>query len=143
MKDKIMRIVDANLNRSREGLRVCEDISRFALSSEASTKELRSIRHSISAIAKRFESHLGSVASSRDAVEDIGRSSRIKGGIKRGSLRDVLMSNMQRSKESLRVLEEFFKIIDLSVSKRFSRLRFKAYDVEKNILRKIDSLRNS
>ena len=107
MKDKILRIVDANLNRSREGLRVCEDIARFALSSETSTKELRSIRHSISAIAKRFESQLGSVAGSRDAVEDIGRSSRMKGGIKRGSLRDVLISNMERSKESLRVLEGF------------------------------------
>ena len=31
MKQDLLRIIDANLNRSREGLRVCEEISRFVL----------------------------------------------------------------------------------------------------------------
>ena len=43
--DKLLRIIDANLNRAREGLRVCEDISRFALGDKTATRALKSIRH--------------------------------------------------------------------------------------------------
>lgn len=142
-RNKIFRIIDANLNRSREGLRVCEDIARFALGSEAETKLLKSVRHNISSIAKRFESELGLLIDYRDPKEDVGRSSRIKVGMTRKSLRDIFAANMERAKESIRVLEEFFKLIDPSVSSRLSRLRFKTYDIEKKIIRKIEPLRYS
>ena len=58
MKEKIkrdlLRIVDANLNRSREGLRVCEEVVRFALEDARLTSEFKTLRHKISRSIKRF-----------------------------------------------------------------------------------------
>lgn len=143
VKQKIFRIIDANFNRSREGLRVCEDIARFALSSETQTRQLKIIRHTISSIAKEFELELGLLSASRDSGEDVGRASRITGGMTRKSLRDIFAANMERVKESIRVLEEFFKLVDPAVSARLSKLRFKAYDIEKAIVHKLESVRHS
>lgn len=142
MKNKIFRIIDANLNRSREGLRVCEEIARFALNNEALTKELKSVRHRISAIAREFEGKLGRMSGSRESRTDVGRSSRIKGGMARKSMGDLFAANMERAKESLRVLEEFFQLIDPSASAKFSKIRFKVYDIEKRAIQKIEPLRN-
>ena len=51
MKDRgFNRIIDANLNRSREGLRVCEEVARFHLSSPQLTRELKSVRHAVNAL---------------------------------------------------------------------------------------------
>lgn len=41
------RILDANLNRAREALRVMEDIARFALNDAALSGELKAIRHDL------------------------------------------------------------------------------------------------
>jgi len=41
---------------------------------------------------------------------------------------------MERVKESLRVLEEFSKLIDGGISDRFKRLRFRAYGAEKRLV---------
>lgn len=137
-KAKIYRIIDANYNRSREGLRVCEEIARFALNSRALTEELKRTRTAVSAIARDFEKDLGALAASRDSADDVGRASRIPGTINRRGLRDVFAANMERTKESLRVLEELYKLIDPRVALKFSKLRFKSYDIEKKALRKID-----
>jgi thiamine-phosphate pyrophosphorylase len=58
--------------------------------------------------------------------------------IKRSGIDDIFVANIERSKESLRVLEEFFKLIDMRVSAGFSRLRFDAYGIEKRALKKIE-----
>lgn len=142
MKKKIFRIIDANLNRSREGLRVCEEIARFALDDEALTRGLKLARHRISLIAKEFETNLGSVSSSRESRTDVGRSSRIKGGMSRKSLSDVFAANIERVKESLRVLEEFFQLVNPPTSSKFSKIRFNIYDIEKRVIQKIAPVRN-
>lgn len=56
---------------------------------------------------------------------------------------DIFMANMERSKESIRVLEEFSKLIDGSLSARFSKLRFRLYDIEKKVYKRASSLRNT
>lgn len=138
----VFRIIDANLNRSREALRVCEEVVRFALESETLTTQLKHVRNAVSAIARSFEKELGALAGARNVGDDIGRASRLPGGIGRKSLRDVFAANMERAKESFRVLEEFSKLIDPAASKKFARLRFKVYDIEKKAIRKIESLRH-
>lgn len=142
MKKKIFRIIDANVNRSREGLRVCEEIARFALDSRELTTQLKAVRNAVSAAARRFEKELGALAHARDAKDDVGRASRLPGGINRRNLRDIFAANMERAKESLRVLEEFFKLIDPAESMKFSRLRFKAYEIEKKAVHRIEALRH-
>ena len=47
MRPGLLRILDANSNRSREGLRVCEEVARFVLNSHPLTKDLKRLRHAI------------------------------------------------------------------------------------------------
>jgi thiamine-phosphate pyrophosphorylase len=137
----IYRIIDANFNRSREGLRVCEEIARFAIGSKELTEKLKSVRHGISTIKKDTGSGPIALISSRDVAGDVGRESNIRARTRRADLGDIFSANMQRTKESIRVLEEFFKLIDEDISRRFSRLRFKVYDIEQSSAKRLGSLK--
>lgn len=131
VKKDIFRIIDANLNRSREGLRVCEDMARFILNSQPLAKELKSVRHRISAIAEGISADSPILFSSRNSEEDVGRAARMKSEMERPGLIGIFNANMERVKEGLRVLEEFFKLIDKKTSRKCSALRFEIYDIEK------------
>jgi len=137
VEKEIFRIIDANLNRSREGLRVCEEITRFILNSSILTSELKSVRHAITQAAKRYLPKSSTVIDSRDSENDICRSSRRPSEMKRSGSRDIFSANIERVKESLRVLEEFFKLVDKAGSSKFSRLRFRVYDIEKKAGKRI------
>jgi len=137
VKKEIFRIIDANLNRSREGLRVCEEITRFALNSPSLTKELKSVRHSVTSLAKPYLLKSEGAVQSRDSESDVGRRARSKSEMRRLSTADIFAANIERVKESLRVLEEFFKLIDRKSSRRFTRLRFKAYEIEGKAVKQI------
>ena len=43
--DKIYRVIDVNLNRAAEGLRVLEDVVRFCMDREDLTRKLKNLRH--------------------------------------------------------------------------------------------------
>ena len=133
-RKEICRIVDANLNRSREGLRVCEDIARFALDSKSLTEELKRVRHGISDIAKSSSLRLEGLADARNSEGDILKRSRFESEMKRCGLSDIFAANIERVKESLRVLEEIFKLINVKSSSRFCILRFKVYALEKKAI---------
>lgn len=137
MRSDIYRIIDANLNRSREGLRVCEEMARFVLNSKALTKELKSVRHSISGIIKISPGGLKRLSESRDSEGDVLRRSCAKSEMMRLGTADIFAANIERVKESLRVLEEFFKLIDTKSSSKFCSLRFKVYTIEKKALKKV------
>lgn len=137
MRKEIFRIIDANLNRSREGLRVCEEITRLALNSPSLTKELKSVRHAITSAAKPYLLRSGGAVVSRDSVGDVGRVSRSRSEMRRLGTADIFSANIERAKESLRVLEEFFKLVDKKVSSRFSSLRFRVYEIERRAVKRI------
>jgi hypothetical protein len=137
---KIYRIIDANFNRSREGLRVCEDISRFILNSSAISRELKAVRHGVSAIIKSSPATATILLESRDAAKDVGRSFRLKTEVKRCGYADIFIASIQRVKESLRVLEEFFKLIDIELAVKLSELRFRAYEIEKKAAKRLSSV---
>lgn len=139
LESKIFRVIDANLNRSREGLRVCEEIARFILNSSALTKELRDTRHKISKIKKDMSKSNTLLIASRDTESDVGRRNASRFMTPRKSHEDILTANLERVKESLRVLEEFCRVIDESLSSRFANLRFAVYDIEKRVTQKIKS----
>jgi len=139
-KSTVNRIIDANINRTKEGLRVCEEITRFILNSRSLTLEFKKFRHEIDSAL------LGLVARSkllreRLAREDVGQS--IYGNeLKREGLKDIFFANIQRVKESIRVLEEFSKLIDVNAALRFKRARYKIYAIEKKAARRILALRS-
>ncbi|MFC1594778.1 hypothetical protein ACFL38_05570 [Candidatus Omnitrophota bacterium] len=47
----MLRILDANINRAKEGLRVCEDEARFILNDARYSRQLKSVRHKISSLS--------------------------------------------------------------------------------------------
>lgn len=137
MQKEVFRIIDANFNRSREGLRVCEDIARFVFNSPGLTEELKSVRHSISNIIKAFPATISKLFAARDTEGDVGRGVSFKSEMKRKDSTDIFYANMERVKESLRVLEEFSKLIDKKLSNRLAVLRYRAYDIEKRSIRRM------
>lgn len=142
MKKEIFRLIDANFNRSREGLRVCEDIARFIFNSPALTKELKSARHDISNTIKGFSADLNILLESRDIEKDVGKRSAFKSEMNRTDSIDIFYANLERAKESLRVMEEFFKLIDKKISVKFKASRYRVYDIEKKSIKRISSLRD-
>ena len=128
-----LRLLDANFNRSREGLRVCEDLCRFVIADRASASKLRTVRHRITEILKSLP--IDKFLSSRNVKDDFGK--HFDGPSKhRDGYRDLYLANLQRSKESLRVLEETMKVTFPSKAKYFKKLRFDLYEHEKRATHK-------
>lgn len=135
------RIIDANFNRCKEGLRVCEEIARFYLQNIGFTKKIRGLRHSLTGIIKTSKIKPLLLLQYRDSSNDIGKEFYQKS--KKKSLHGVFLANAQRAKESLRVLEEFVKLFSLPSSKKIQRLRFNFYALEKKIVEKFPNLLDS
>ena len=71
--DNVLRIIDANFNRAREGLRVIEDGLRFYYGgNETCVKRLKELRHSL---AKGVGENFGfsPLKKQRDSAGDIGK----------------------------------------------------------------------
>jgi thiamine-phosphate pyrophosphorylase len=121
---KIERLIDANLNRLKEGLRVVEDICRYVHNDRLLTPQIKTLRHQLqSAYSKERLTH-------RDIEGDTQKSSR-KSELTRTSLEDLTIANFSRSQESARVLEEVFKLQNIELSELFKQLRYRLYGVEK------------
>ena len=131
----IKRIIDANINRAKEGLRVCEEVARFILNSRALTQEFKRLRHGINSITKRPGFFLNPIEQ-RDSLNDTGKLIYAQ-ELKRKDYRDIFSANIQRVKESLRVLEEFSKLKDRSSALSFKRIRYSVYELEKKAQRKM------
>jgi len=101
---KVYRVIDANLNRAKEGLRVCEDVFRFVLDDKVLTRKLKKIRHDLTEIITVSE--IEKFIQFRNIERDVGKGS-VSQEMNRGTVQDVLCANCQRVKESVRVLEEF------------------------------------
>lgn len=142
LNKKIFRIIDANLNRLKEGLRVCEDITRFIIDDTEFTTKFKNIRHRISSLIKCLPLEIDSLIDARDTQSDVGRHNRIKSEAKRKDAQDIFRANIQRVKESLRVLEEFTKLLNSKASLGFKFSRYKVYTLEKKIIERFSALRN-
>jgi thiamine-phosphate pyrophosphorylase len=130
---KIYRVLDVNLNRVREGLRVCEDTARFIFKEKSLTRKIRRLRHDIYRIIKELDSELINFINFRNVKDDFGKTPNVLEK-KRENIRDIFLANFQRSKEALRSLEEFSKLIDKKISDKFKKIRFRLYSLEKETL---------
>jgi hypothetical protein len=127
-------IIDANTNRAKEGLRVCEDIARFVLSSRPLSSKLKSIRHALAACAAALCPDYSKLLFSRDSKGDVGRRVNLKSEFKRASFKAVLVSNFKRAEESTRVLEEISKLKSGKYAAKFKELRYKIYEAEAAVI---------
>jgi len=135
-KKKVYRILDANLNRAREGIRVAEDIARLYLNNESLSKKFKSLRHRITRIAQEsFETD--KLLFFRDSKGDVGSKGMGKMEGKRKGIASVVHANLRRAQEALRVLEEMGKLVKKDSAEKFKRVRFRIYTLEKEMGQKI------
>ena len=139
-KNSIGRIIDANINRAKEGLRVCEEVTRFMLNDRSLTTCLKAARHEIDTVAKSLSTK-EALLKERSSLKDVGRLIH-RYEFKRSNLKDIFFANIQRAKESIRVLEEFSKLINKNCALKFKRARYKLYEIEKKAAGRVSSLCN-
>jgi thiamine-phosphate pyrophosphorylase len=134
-KSAINRIIDANINRTKEGLRVLEEIVRFVLDDRKLTEKFKRIRHEIDDVIKRIPCGRN-LLEARNSIKDVGKNIYIN-ELKRNDLTDIFFANIQRIKESIRVLEEFSKLINETIAIKFKKIRYEIYQVEKEASKRI------
>ena len=122
-----LRLLDANLNRLREGIRVVEDIYRYIFNDKDTATQLKRLRHN----SRIFE--YNELLDSRDIKNDVLKHS-IPSEKNREDLTSILIANFKRAQESSRVLEEFTKLKDIKMSEKFKSIRYELYHLEKSIL---------
>jgi len=135
-------MIDANLNRSSEGLRVLEDVARFLLDDAEISQRLRTLRHDL---ARETKSLSAGLLSGRDAEHDVGRPRSKDKELTRGvtslaSLVGLVTANAKRVEESLRVIEELAKLPEMNSllnSAGFEQTRFALYILERDLISKI------
>ncbi len=128
-----IRILDANVNRCAEGIRVIEDLVRFQFCREDLTKKLRDIRHFL----RKSYAHLDDkFILARDADEDVGKEVSKKSNLdKKTDLKQICNANFKRITEALRTIEEYSKIIgEYDLSKEVESRRYESYMIEKEVL---------
>ncbi len=116
------RIIDANLNRGTEALRVLEEISRFLLDDKDSSQTLKLIRHELNALQ---EHDYDTLLSARDSENDIGKT--IKNPDSRTDIENIFKANIKRLQQVLRVLAEYAP----EQASTFENLRYQSYTLEK------------
>jgi len=136
----LLRILDANLNRAREGLRVVEDLARFLHDDARAAATLKEARHALDRLARPLAAEL---LRARDSRRDVGRDGDVPVGTPR-SPRELLSANLKRCGEALRTIEEVSKGRSAALSREAHRIRFELYTLEKELAdprRRLDAAR--
>ena len=125
---RISQIIDANLDRAREGLRVLEDWARFGLNKEDFVIRIKNFRQILG------KNHLEIYKTSRNHTEDQCKGLSHKEQINRNAPDKIISSNSARVQEALRVIEEFSRWHNLELSQIASKIRYEIYTLEVELL---------
>ncbi|MDD5529800.1 MAG: thiamine phosphate synthase [bacterium] len=125
MNTKTLQIIDANINRITEGLRVVEEIVRFIIKDAQLTKQIKTERHKVRKLSKKIET-----LECRDTPKDLGKNKDFDTYSYKNIL-ELTNRNFKRAQEGCRVIEEFTKLLDTPLSSDIKEIRFKIYDIEK------------
>jgi thiamine-phosphate pyrophosphorylase len=132
MNGAVLRLLDANANRAREGLRVVEDFARFVLDDRELSAALKGIRHGLAGILGPL---LGEAILHRDTPGDVGTANKTQAEQQREDVAEVVTAAGKRLGEALRAIEEYLKTISATDAARVERLRYRFYDIEQRIAR--------
>ncbi|MHB8085020.1 MAG: thiamine-phosphate pyrophosphorylase [Dehalococcoidia bacterium] len=141
MHPRILRTIDANINRISEGLRVLEDISRYIIEDVHTSRRLKSLRHQINELVSNISDRL---IETRDVEGDIGSGFDLID--EHQDLAAVVRANAKRAQEGIRVLEEMSKLPDLKSvlsSAKLKESRYSVYSIEKAIITRLPDQRRS
>ena len=124
----VARILDANFNRSREALRVMEDVARFHRNDETLCGSLKDLRHDLRSALEFLPA--GWLEANRDAAGDVGATISTQSEMRRAGLLEIVIAAGKRLSESLRVMEELLKTLDAEAARKLEAIRYRAYDFD-------------
>ncbi len=130
----IARILDANLDRAREGLRVLEEWLRFGLEDAEGSRECKEMRQALA------QWHSDPLRFARDTAADPGTQLSHPQEERRRDLSHLLQANCSRVQEALRVLEEYGKLAESNhwvapgLAKLAQQMRYRLYELESELL---------
>ena len=125
-----MRLLDANANRGREGLRGVEDYARFVLDDRELSRAIKQLRHDFTRV---LEPLLAEAVLHRDTPGDVGTTTSTAAEADRHDWGDVVIAAGKRVGEALRTIEEFLKVISPADAPRIEQLRYRFYDIEQRV----------
>ncbi len=125
---RIYQIIDANLDRAREGLRVIEDWARFGLGEDDCVATIKNYRQILG------KNHLEVYKQSRNSIKDRCQGLTHQEQMKRKTPEQIISSNSARVQEALRVIEEFSRIHNNDLSEIASVIRYEIYALEIKLL---------
>ena len=125
---RIYQIIDANLDRAREGLRVLEDWARFGLGNEKYVERIKNFRQILG------KNHLEVYKQSRNHIEDKCKGLTHEEQLNRKTSEQIISSNSGRVQEALRVIEEFSRLHNHDLSIIASEIRYEIYTLEVDLL---------
>jgi len=135
ISQQTLRIIDANLNRIGEGLRLLEDVSRLLLNDSVLTQQLKNMRHEM--VRGGWTLHQ-QFLQARDSEGDVGIDLEVPGEEKQRELPVTIVANARRVQESLRVMEELAKLPGTTLDpEKFKKARFALYTVERTLLSRL------
>jgi thiamine-phosphate pyrophosphorylase len=132
--DGVLRIIDANLNRLREGLRVIEDTIRFINDDRESTLVLKEARHTLENLVNELPGGYMALLKSRDSAGDVGAGLNTDSEMTRRTHGEILTASFKRAQEAARVLEEYGKIFSAEQAVEIKKIRFLLYELEKELI---------
>ena len=128
-KDYIFyRLLDANFNRAREGLRVVEETARFILNNSGLTNRLKNLRHELSRLQEEMPGGYKDQLKSRQAYTDVGADFPSEAKDTRRDYLHLVIANFKRIQEALRVIEEYIKLSGPAA--KIKKMRFAVYSLE-------------
>ncbi len=124
----VYRILDANLDRAREGLRIIEEWCRFGLNNAQLAAECKQMRQEVA------HWHTAPLKAARDTPGDTGTELTHAREEQRDSITSVLEANFCRVQEAMRVLEEYGKLHHSNMGKTFKQMRYRIYTLESDLM---------
>ncbi|MUG96669.1 thiamine phosphate synthase [Scytonema sp. UIC 10036] len=124
----VYRILDANLDRAREGLRIIEEWCRFGLNSAQLVGECKKERQELASW------HTPELRAARNTPDDPGTELTHPQEEQRTDIKSLLQANFCRVQEALRVLEEYGKLDNPNMGKAFKQMRYRIYTLESRLM---------
>ena len=126
--NRIAQLIDANLDRAREGLRVMEDWCRFGLKRSDFSIQIKDWRQQLG--AHHHNIYRKARLTSKDPAMGVSHPLQKV----RSTPEAVFIANSSRVQEALRVIEEFTRITDPKLSEIATKIRYETYEIEIKVL---------
>jgi len=137
-----LQVIEANLNRLREGFRVAEDLLRYTPGAEDEFNTLKKLRLNAGAAEKEARRVLGGELSrARRLQKDAGKDKTPSAELARSDIAEIVTANLKRAQEAARTVEELAKLTaGAALSQRYKKLRFAVYACETAVVAKLAAL---